>query len=50
MTGKRAAEIFIIGTAITLIIVAALIEDKHPALAVLFLFWSPFPCPTGLPC
>lgn len=47
---KRATEIWMIGSVITLLVVWWLWEDGDKAEAVAVTILSPFPCPTGLPC
>ena len=42
--------IWILGTIVTFAIAYYLWERKHKASAIAVIIFSPFPCPTGLPC
>lgn len=42
--------IWIVGSVITLGVAYALFRMGHKLDAASLIFWSPFPCPTGLPC
>jgi len=47
---NRYAEIFLTGTALTFGVAYLLYEHGHKLAAAMTVFWSPFPCPPGLPC
>ena len=50
MKTRHYVTLFILGTIATYGLALLLLEKHHPLAAAELVWWSPFPCPPGIPC